>query len=425
MRLFLSLFFFAFFLMCFSVNSESITLEEALQKGLSVSYPIKEQMELLKKSKFSYISTIDLYLPRADLRATYTRTISPFSSVSVSAYSDTSRSSYSLSAVVSYRLFDGGERFAKRKAAYISYEKDVEILRSLTQEVVYNIKKYFYEALGKRHVVEAKRDSYETAKKIFDLTRTRYELGLARKSEVLQAQLRMESSHIEYENALAEYEKSTENLKSILSIKSNEPLEVEGRLEKPHSKLEKDDLVKRALELKPEIVLQEKELKRLEMVYKEKKSAWYPKIDAEVQHLRYDTNFFPEKRSDQFVLYLILPIFDGVGRYYTLKGITSEIAAAQANLEEKKREVELEITKAILDYHMSLKNVELYEKLVEEAKSNFEQSLGEYRVGKGDILSLLTSEKDLSSAKERYVSALTQANLALFYLEKVSYLKQY
>lgn len=410
---------FSLFNILFLRFASGITLEEALTRALSVSYTLKEQEEMIKKSRFFYLSTIDPYLPRFDLKGSYARIISP------STYTASSRENYSLCTVISYRIFDGGERYSRRKGAYFSYEKDMEKLKSIRQEVAYIVKKYFYEALGKREIVKTKEESFEKAKKVFELTRGRYEAGIAKKSDVLQAQLRMESALIEYENAKKEYEKSLESLASYLLLDQLQTLHVEGSLEKPDFKMDVNEIIKKALTSKPEILAQKNEIKRLEMAYKEKESSWYPKIDAEIQHQRQDTVFFPKIRSDQFVISFVLPIFDGFGRYYSLKGVKSEISAAKAKLEEMKRETESQIKTAFIEYGMSLRNVELYEKLVEEAKVNFEQLLGEYQVGKGDILSLLNSEKDLASAKERYLRSLMEANISLFYLEKVAYLKEY
>ncbi|MDW8003185.1 MAG: TolC family protein, partial [Deltaproteobacteria bacterium] len=157
----------------------------------------------------------------------------------------------------------------------------------------------------------------------------------------------MESASIEYENAEMEYRKALLALKSILLAKDDEITEIEHILEKPQIRFEKEELLGRVFSLRPELLAQEKELKRLEMVYKERKAAWYPKIDADLQHLRHDSSFFPQRRSDQFVISFSLPIFDGMGRYYGLKGIEREIASAYANLLEKRRLAELETLQAL------------------------------------------------------------------------------
>jgi outer membrane protein len=60
---------------------------------------------------------------------------------------------------------------------------------------------------------------------------------------------------------------------------------------------------------------------------------------------------------------------------------------------------------------------------VRQAISNYEQAFGEYRVGKGDILALLQSEKDLAGARESYIGSVARAHTSLTFLERVAYLE--
>ncbi|OPX94118.1 MAG: hypothetical protein A4E58_02696 [Syntrophorhabdus sp. PtaB.Bin006] len=64
----------------------------------------------------------------------------------------------------------------------------------------------------------------------------------------------------------------------------------------------------------------------------------------------------------------------------------------------------------------------LYGELVREATSNFDQAFGEYRVGKGDILALLQSERDLAKAKENLIGTISAANTSFANLERVAYI---
>jgi outer membrane protein TolC len=108
-----------------------------------------------------------------------------------------------------------------------------------------------------------------------------------------------------------------------------------------------------------------------------------------------------------------------------MKAAASDVSAAKFRLEEIKRNVRLEITKAYKDYELSMENIRLYSELLREADTNFEQAFGEYKGGRGDILTLLQAEKDLARARENLVASLYQANNALAYLKKVAYLVDY
>jgi outer membrane protein TolC len=101
----------------------------------------------------------------------------------------------------------------------------------------------------------------------------------------------------------------------------------------------------------------------------------------------------------------------------------SDVNAARQRLAETRRATSLDIARAVKDYELSVADVKMYGELVREATSNFNQLYGEYIEGKGDILNLLQSEKDLASANENLVSSLAKAQVSLAYLEKAAYLR--
>ncbi len=404
-----------------------ITLDDAIKNGLGESYVMKEQEEFVKKFRFSYISSIDPFLPQAQIGSSYIRTISPMTPISTYTGNlrDTtdSRDAFTFTGSISWRVFDGGERWAKRKGAFLAWEREKERFKSVREDVVYNIKSAFYVALGAKSIVGKRQEALQAAQKIHDLTRGRYEEGVARKSELLQAEVRFLNARIDLQRARKEYEKSLESVRSLIIVQVPDPFDVEGLLSAPSFKADYASLNDRALTMKPEIITQQKEIDRLTTVYDEKKAAWYPKIDSTLQQTRQDSRFFPDGRTDAFMLSLSFPLFDGVGRYYNMQGAMSDVNAARQRLAETRRTTSLDIAKAVKDYELSMSDVKMYGELVREATSNFNQLYGEYMEGKGDILNLLQSEKDLASANENYVSSLAKAQIALAYLEKAAYLE--
>lgn len=418
--------------LCFSGVSHPawpVTLDEAVKSGLGESYVIKEQSEFVKASRFSYISSIDPFLPRFDIDSSYIRTISPMTPIST--YTDNlrdttdSRDVFTFAGTISWRVFDGGERFAKRRGAYSAWEREKEKFKSVRTDVLYNIRSSFYLALGAKLIVGKRQEALKAAQKIYNLIRGRYEEGVAKKSELLQAEVRLLNAKIDLQKARKEYEKSLETVRSLIIAPSRDPFDVEGPLTVPAYRTDYKTLNDRALSVKPEILAQQKEVDRLTSVYDQTKSAWYPKIDSSLQQTRQDTRFFPEGRTDAVIISFTFPLFDGVGRYYNMQGALSNVNAARQRLAETKRTTSLDIAKALKDYELSIDDVAMYTELVREATSNFNQLYGEYLEGKGDILNLLQSEKDLAAANENYVSSLARARISLSYLQKAAYVEDH
>ncbi len=415
-------------LLLFTPNLYSITLDEAIKRGLEVSLPIKEQKETIRSSEYQYNSTLDPYLPKANIQTGYTRYLhgGPDSSSRTSeTRGGLGKDIYNTTTSLSYRLYDGGQRSARRQGSISVVGREKDKLESVRNDILFNIKTAFFTALGKKSIVEKRKEAYETSKKILELTKARYEAGVAKKSDVLQSEVRLSSSKIELFDAQKDFEKAIEDLNSLLLFGPDDKLDVEGNLASPSLMENIDSLVEKALRSRPDVNYQLKEIERLDTVYQEKKSEWYPKLDAELQQSRLDKTTIPNNRQDTFGLTLTYPLFDGVGRLYNMKAAASDVSAAKFRLEEIKRNVRLEITKAYKDYELSMENIRLYSELLREADTNFEQAFGEYKVGRGDILTLLQAEKDLARARENLVASLYQANNALAYLKKVAYLVDY
>lgn len=106
-----------------------------------------------------------------------------------------------------------------------------------------------------------------------------------------------------------------------------------------------------------------------------------------------------------------------------MQGAMSNVNAARQRLAETRRTASLDIARALKDYELSVADVSLYADLVREATSNFNQLYGEYLEGKGDILNLLQSEKDLAAANENYVGSLARARISLSVLERAAYIE--
>ncbi|MCU0530836.1 MAG: TolC family protein, partial [Syntrophales bacterium] len=66
------------------------------------------------------------------------------------------------------------------------------------------------------------------------------------------------------------------------------------------------------------------------------------------------------------------------------------------------------------------RNVNVAEEQLKQALQNYDQAFGEYKVGKGDILSVVFAETLLAQAREQDVQAKLNLYLAKALLERVS-----
>ena len=76
--------------------------------------------------------------------------------------------------------------------------------------------------------------------------------------------------------------------------------------------------------------------------------------------------------------------------------------------------------KSYEDFLTASRNVKVADEQLKQALQNYDQAFGEYKVGKGDILSVVFAETLLAQAREQDVVAKLNLYLAKALLERVS-----
>ncbi len=66
----------------------------------------------------------------------------------------------------------------------------------------------------------------------------------------------------------------------------------------------------------------------------------------------------------------------------------------------------------------AISKLKLAQTILKEANLNYKQALGEYKVGTGDILSLIKAEESLAKAHETLINSMLDVSLAKINLER-------
>jgi outer membrane protein len=80
----------------------------------------------------------------------------------------------------------------------------------------------------------------------------------------------------------------------------------------------------------------------------------------------------------------------------------------------------LDVAKAYEDFMTASKDVVVAKEQFRSADQNYAQAFGEYKVGKGDILSLVTAEAALARAQEQLTLARLNLVLSKALLERTA-----
>jgi len=177
---------------------------------------------------------------------------------------------------------------------------------------------------------------------------------------------------------------------------------------------------------RPEIIQSELAVKRAQSSQSLATGDYLPVISGNLTYSRSDdtiANAIPpfvnpmEDRSAALVASWNLFEF---GKFYRSQAASIDILTSEENLKETRRVLQLDLRKNYEDFLTALRNVKVALEQDRQAQQNYDQAFGEYKVGKGDILSLVVAETLLSQAREQKVSSALNLYLSKALLERTA-----
>ena len=398
--------------LCFTV--EALTLKEAISLAKKAYPPLKEKIHLYEQNRFLYKASFDPYFPTLSSDLSYQRTFES----SLNSIGRLWDNQCTLGLTLNYRLFDGGYRYSIKEQTLHTFDQAQTDIKIIENDLNYMVKEAFYTALVKEKILQIRKEAEEIAKKNYELALAKRKAGLAMLSDVTQAQVRYTNARMETITAKKALEKAIAELNSLIGWSLDKKTKLEGKLKTTWINATLSVLEALASQKRPEIERQLLETKKAKEAIREYKSNYYPKLDTQLSYYRYDNDpNFAEKEAVVSVT-LSYDIFDGFGRYHKVTAQKQALQAAQAQLAEIKRQIRLEVYQTYKDLELAFSNYQIASELVKEAQVNYNQAYGEYKVGKGDIISLIQSELNLAQSKIDWAQQLLNYNIAISALER-------
>lgn len=393
----------------FTGELSGLTLEEAIRSAIE-NYPgYKARLYSKQKQLYEYRSTLSPYLPSLDLSISQRKFY-----VEPEDYDITS-----LELKLSYTIYDGGKRQSQRLSSKALLNIADEELRQGLVDLASRIKLAFFNALAKREILTQRKTQLTYAQKNYEVARGRYELGVARLSDTLQASVRLEDAKARIVEAEGELSKSLSELSSLTGISIKED-ELEGELMEPAYLPDKSTLIELAKK-SPDVRKAEFQ-KDLSISERKFSSAdFLPSIYIDATYTRNSgsrSGIYPDEEKT-IGARLTFNIFE-LRKFFKLRSTYYSIRAAEEGLKEAMRTVELNISKAYEDLLTALKRLEVAKEQVRASQQNYEQAFGEYKVGKGDILSLIQAESILADAMESLINSKLNIWISLTTLERTA-----
>jgi outer membrane protein TolC len=243
----------------------------------------------------------------------------------------------------------------------------------------------------------------------------KYQAGDVARVEILRARVEAAKTENSVRTAANNVRLARARLNFLLARKKYEPLEIAGEFQRRGPEFMLEDLIEKALAVRPEITRigfsLEKEGLRKTLGY----LSFLPDFSLGVSRHRLSG----EPTTWDFTLSARLPVFF----WQPLKG---EIAEAEANLEAIRRErqhianaIALEVEESHSNALMAGRQIELFEKeILAQAEEAYNMFLFSFQEGEIGGIELIEARRTLIEARKAYAEALNNFNVALAALAK-------
>jgi outer membrane protein TolC len=386
--------------LCSSVFS--LTLEEAMDEAVNMLPSYRAQAFRVKAARARYNASRSPYWPTLDVSGNRYEKHSGGDGWKQNAFD----------ATVSYTLYDGGRRRAGRDISGLNENVARQTWRQLLLDLEFDVKSGYYTLMAQEEILKQRKLQLKDTRKDLEIARGRKSLGVARRSDVLQASVRLQQARIDLRTAEGERIKARSRLNSLLGKPLNDPVTTEGGLplltQLPAWKPLSRETLKRP-EVRQardafEIAVRNKQLED---------SAFYPDFSLDVSYSETETEGILSDSDTESASAAILGTWNvfEYRKYYDCQAAVHEIHAAEKQIDEVLRQLLLELRNTYEDAITEREKLTLARQQLKTAEFNYQQALGEYRTGKGDVLALVTAEKLLADARLQF--STSRLNLAL------------
>jgi len=390
--------------------SYSLTLDEAISLAKETLPFYKASTIRVKSTEALYNASLSPYLPTLDASTSQNRIYTSAEEFNTRNYDVT----------LSYLLFDGGSRKANRNIAWLNFDISKEDLRKNLLDLEFNVKVAFYTVIAQKETLQQRKIQLQDAQKDFEVAEGRYKFGVAKLSDVLQASVRLEQARFNLIQAEGDFKKAVSELNSLIGKPLDSHYDIEGSLDVEMKFPGKDKLSEAVLK-RPEIRQAEDSLKIAENTRSLTLSTFFPAVSANASYTKTGggglrTSFPEEKIAGLTATWNIFEL----GKFFRLKSSELEKGVSLENLNDLRRQLLLDVHKTYEDFSTALNKLTVAHQQLKQAEHNYSQAFGEYKVGKGDILSLVQAESLLANAREQLVSSKLSLVLSKSLLERVA-----
>jgi outer membrane protein TolC len=409
-----------------SAQAPSLTLQEAIDVALRNHPTIRMGQATIEAAQQRVQQQVAGYLPRGAYTYAYSRQAVPVTSavggvqVGGEVRRRTSSQVFNFNSTrvsLNQLLFDFGRTLDSIQSAIASTEASAADLEATKQIVIFNTKQAYYTVLSAQRLQHVAEETVRQNQKHLEEAQARFEVGVAPRFDVTQAQVQVSSAELNLVEARNNVALGFETLRRAMGQAEPMHAVLVDALERGAASFSDEAVIQQAHERRPELAsLRAQQRAQLERVSALKKQ-FLPSLAGTAQY-NWTGREYPLQEGWSWGVTLTVPLFDNILTTSQLGEAQASLRNLQAQEDDLRQQVTLEVRQSVLAARRAVESIGVSEQNLRQARENLDLAEGRYAAGVGNIIELTDAQVSLTSAQANNVKALYDYKTAIAELEK-------
>lgn len=321
-------------------------------------------------------------------------------------------------------VFTGGKNGLTFQNARLDLEIAAEQARETKADMIFQVKKAYYNILVTEGLIEAHKEAAEAAEINFNNIRRRFEMGMSSRYDLLQAELALDSLQPEMSRIEKIFALSQSQLKILLGLPENAAIHIVEKLECPEITPIPEKLFQSALASLPALQCMEIEKKKNTNLLRIAYGQFFPHVSL-MAAFTSRSNYFNLKPGNWQNFYTInllvqFPIFLQWKRPAYIGELKVAEKIIDLTQEQLKDSLRLELERLILTLREEWQNIRVTRKNMDTAREGLRTARLTFDEGLLSILELTQSAGQVTRARVAHLQAVYNYVIALAELQKLT-----
>lgn len=315
-------------------------------------------------------------------------------------------------------LFDFGKTKASADISKKSYEASQNNLQSNINDVIFNVKKAYFNLLFATQQEEVLAKSVRDYELHLKQAQAFYKIGTKAKIDVMTAEYNLGKAKLDYIKATNSVALAYAQINNAMGLPEYCNYTVTDKLESKSYKIEFNDIIKTAYDTRPELLAAKKKAEGSEILIKASLRAFAPDINAFGNYVLGGSS-----PSSDYSYQFGAGLSYKPTNLYLLKKQVDEAKSTYkrdlADYQNSKQKVYLDVKQAYIELYNAQDSIPVAKLSMKQAKEQYALASGRYKVGMGDAIELKDAENTYRTSQLDYYSTLMNYHVAAANIERV------